>query len=459
MSGATLYRRVWRWHFMAGLVVAPFAIILAITGGIYLFKAQYEGFREASINSQVTAGASPAVAILASDDLPADDLLAAALAHHPGAIFKKLTIAKGADDPTVEIEITVGDQTRVLFVDRYSGHILADEDKSTRLMELVKKIHGTLLSGNAGSYVVELMASWMIVLIITGIYLWWPRDKGWRHVFLPFLSGGSRTTPARQGWKRLHGGVGAWVGLMVLFLLISGLPWTQVWGSGFKWVRTAVGQEGPGQEWFVTLTSSHPQPSKTDGLSAWTINGDDEGDVTVTSEHPTTKTKAISLDQIVKTVTARNMPAPVEISPPKGENGVWTSRSMIQDRPKRETLHLDKWTGEPVMHITFADRPFLEKLTSYGIAIHEGALFGWFNQLLGVVAALGVVLLSVAGTIMWWKRRPKGTLAAPPLPANKNLTAGIGAIIIGLAIFLPLFAASLGVALLLDQLVQWAQDR
>jgi uncharacterized iron-regulated membrane protein len=28
----SLYRAVWRWHFYAGLVVAPFAIFLAITG-------------------------------------------------------------------------------------------------------------------------------------------------------------------------------------------------------------------------------------------------------------------------------------------------------------------------------------------------------------------------------------------------------------------------------------------
>lgn len=454
MSASTLYRRVWRWHFMAGLVVAPFAIILAITGGIYLFKAEYEGFREASINKQVSAGVSPAAAVL-----PADDLLKAALARHPGATFRKLTIAKGAGDPTVEVEIMVGGQTRVLFIDRSSGYILADEDKSTRLMEVVKKIHGTLLSGNAGSYVVELMASWMIVLIITGIYLWWPREKGWRHVFLPFLSGRSNTTPARQGWRRLHGSVGAWVGLMVLFLLVSGLPWTQVWGGGFKWVRAVVGQEGPGQEWFVTLKSGQPNSRKTDGLSAWTINRDDEGEVTVTSHRSSLEVKAISLDQVVKTVTAETMPPPVEVAPPKGENGVWTIRSMIQNRPRRETLHLDKWTGEPVMHITFADRPFLEKLTSYGIAIHEGALFGWFNQFLGVIAALGVVLLSLAGTVMWWKRRPRGKLAAPPLPANRHLTTGIGVIIIGLAAFLPLFAASVMAALLFDWLRQLVQRK
>jgi hypothetical protein len=33
----SLYRAVWRWHFYAGIVFAPFVILLAITGIIYLF--------------------------------------------------------------------------------------------------------------------------------------------------------------------------------------------------------------------------------------------------------------------------------------------------------------------------------------------------------------------------------------------------------------------------------------
>lgn len=467
MAVAPLYRRVWRWHFMAGLMVAPFAIILAITGGIYLFKADYEGMREAAINSQSVAGSRPAATAL-----PADDLLAAATAQYPGARLRKLTLAKGADDPTLEVELMVAGHTRVLFVDRFSATILADEDKSWRLMEIVKKIHGTLLSGNGGSYVVELMASWMIVLIISGIYLWWPRGKGWRHVFFPFLTGRSSTTPARQGWKRLHGAVGAWVGLMVLFLLVSGLPWTQAWGGGFKWVRAAIGQEGPGQEWFVTLQSGAPEHDHhgdhgdhadlaehsdhhmSDGLNAWSINEGDEGAVTLTSANPATAGHPLSLQQVVSILESDTLPAPVELSPPRGDNGVWTARSMIQDRPKRETLHLDRWTGAPVMRITFADRPFLERLTSYGIAIHEGALFGRLNQLLGVIAAVGVVLLSVAGVIMWWRRRPKGQMAAPPLPADRRLPPGVWVTTILLAAFLPLFAASLIAALLADRVLE-----
>ncbi|MNC59865.1 hypothetical protein D3C75_1097030 [compost metagenome] len=37
------YQAVWRWHFYAGIIFAPFLIILAFSGSMYLFKPQIEG--------------------------------------------------------------------------------------------------------------------------------------------------------------------------------------------------------------------------------------------------------------------------------------------------------------------------------------------------------------------------------------------------------------------------------
>lgn len=40
LSGA--YRAVWRWHFYAGLFVLPVLMLMALTGALYLFKAEIE---------------------------------------------------------------------------------------------------------------------------------------------------------------------------------------------------------------------------------------------------------------------------------------------------------------------------------------------------------------------------------------------------------------------------------
>jgi hypothetical protein len=38
-----VYRAVWRWHFYAGLLCLPVLVLMAVTGGLYLFNKEIEG--------------------------------------------------------------------------------------------------------------------------------------------------------------------------------------------------------------------------------------------------------------------------------------------------------------------------------------------------------------------------------------------------------------------------------
>ncbi|MBV9509587.1 MAG: PepSY domain-containing protein [Caulobacteraceae bacterium] len=39
---SSLYAAVWRWHFIAGLLVLPVLVMMAITGGAYLFQPELD---------------------------------------------------------------------------------------------------------------------------------------------------------------------------------------------------------------------------------------------------------------------------------------------------------------------------------------------------------------------------------------------------------------------------------
>ncbi|AHV93496.1 hypothetical protein D560_0407 [Bordetella holmesii ATCC 51541] len=54
------------------------------------------------------------------------------------------------------------------------------------------------------------------------------------------------------------------------------------------------------------------------------------------------------------------------------------------------------------------------KTLEWGINVHMGQEFGLTNQIVLSLACLGIVLLSVSGAIMWWKRRPAGGWAFRP---------------------------------------------
>ena len=436
-----LQHRVWRWHFMAGLVVIPFVVILALTGSTYLFKPQVEAAIEAGINAKASQEAGAMV--------PADTLVETALAAHPGYVLKRYVLPDGPEDLTAEVEIVGDGPARYLWLDMHTGAILHDVKSDARIMTFMSKIHGTLLGGNRGSLVVETMASWTIILIVTGMYLWWPRGVAWWRVFVPDFS---VRLGRRDVWKKAHGAAGAWIGALVLVMLLSGLPWTQVWGAGFTRAKALAGLKSPGQEWFVTLQSGGPHAGHDmGGADLWKTGSDDDENAMI-ADMGAMAPAGISLQDVVDKVVPQGLWAPVNIQPPRGENGVWTVRAMPQFRPRYETVHYDKWTGEEVMRIRFADQNVADRTMAYGVAFHEGALFGWPNQVLGVIAALGVVMLSVTGGVMWWKRRPKGHVGVPPMPADRRLAAGVIILIVGLALFLPMAGVTLLAALALDMM-------
>ena len=67
----------------------------------------------------------------------------------------------------------------------------------------------------------------------TGLFLWWPREsRGLAGVLYPRLRDGRRVF-----WRDLHAVTGIWVSAFAMFLLITALPWTTVWGAGLEQVR------------------------------------------------------------------------------------------------------------------------------------------------------------------------------------------------------------------------------
>ena len=131
----------------------------------------------------------------------------------------------------------------------------------------------------------------------------------------------------------------------------------------------------------------------------------------------------------------------------------WTARSDTQNRPLRTDLTLDAATGRLLSQSHFHDKPALDQAVDYGVAAHEGHLFGLANQLLNLTMAIGLITLSISGFLMWRKRKPADALGAPPrLQGPRVATAFVGAVVV-LGIILPMFALSLIIVLLTERLL------
>lgn len=442
-NGGGLYRTIWRWHFYAGLLVIPFILVLSVTGAAYLFKPQVERWEERAWRGLPTAAA-------VSPDAQRD----AALAAYPGAIFYSYRLPQQAGDAAV-LHLGLPDRSmRDVFVSP-GDKVVGALDPDTRIMQVVHDIHGELLLGQRGSWLVELAASWAIVMILTGLYLWWPSGRGLAGVAWPRLGGGRKVF-----WRDLHAVTGFWVAGLALVLLVTGLPWAGVWGSAFKTVREELGWVAGPQDW----TLGGKAPMADDGDPHAMHREHDHAAMIATGAPPMDHSghgmSPVLLSEIVARAEALRLAFPVIVTPPRAPGGfgakaapAWSVRSDAQNRPLRETLTYDVMTGAETSRETFADKHAIDRVVGYGIAWHEGQLLGWANQLIGVLTALMLVTLAVSGFVLWRRRKPGGQLGAPPLPAVPAKIGGVVAILLALAALLPLLALSLIILWLTERLV------
>ncbi len=224
-----LYRIIWRWHFYAGLLCIPVILTLSVSGAIYLFKPQIDAFVESPMR-ELDVGHQRSTAI---------EQIQAALRALPGSTFSGYRLP-ATDNETVAVTVMHEGERNLVYIDPYSLQPLKTIAANDQFIAQVRSLHGELLAGDVGSILVELAGCWAIVLIVTGLYLWWPRTAaGMAGVVYPRLS----SLPSGKGrtfWRDLHAITGFWLSMALLFLLLSGLPWAMVWGTAFKEARSFI---------------------------------------------------------------------------------------------------------------------------------------------------------------------------------------------------------------------------
>ncbi|HEX8553979.1 MAG TPA: PepSY domain-containing protein, partial [Sphingomonas sp.] len=345
------------------------------------------------------------------------------------------------------VHVIVGagaDETRV-YVHPQTLAVLKRVDEDDRPMRVVSRLHGQLMMGDKGSHLVELAASWAIVMILSGLFLWWPRGGGAAGMLYPRLRSGGR-----RFWRDLHGVTGFWVSFLALFLLVSGLPWAKSWGGYLKTVRAAVESAPERQDWPAGRDAELRDRGAADrGTRA--MMGEHAEHRGMTMAHP-----AISytpLDRLVATVRPLRLAAPVLIAPPTGPGQPWIAKSDAANRPLRTDLTLDGESGRVLTRKDFAQRRLIDGIVGYCIAAHEGQLFGLANQLLGLLTAVGLVLLSVSSVVLWWRRKPGDVLGAPRARPSTPLAVGFLALLVLLGMLLPLLGASMLAVFATERLV------
>ena len=421
------YRTVWRWHFYAGLLCVPFILWLATTGSIYLFRPQIDRWLDRPYENLAIYGkaANPATQVQA------------ALAAVPGSSLHHYQLPR-TNRSAVQIIVGRGSDEFRVYVQPQTLQILKVINEDDRPMMIVFHLHGELLMGDRGSMIIELAGSWAVIMILTGLYLWWPRQlSGLAGVLYPRFFRGPRIF-----WRDIHAVTGIWVSFFALFLLFTGLPWAKSWGGYLGAIRELSGTQASQEEWTTGRSSEIARRAVLNSPIVESVPSGHAGHLGHTGFADVSAAQFQSLDKMIASVISLSLAFPVQITPPTVPGRFWTASSDSQNRTLRDKVFLDPVSGKMTGRQNFNQQMWIDRWIEVGVAAHEGQLFGLANQFLGLFTTLGLITISVSALVLWWRRKPQGVLGAPVPIAKPNVTFGIVVLIIGLGLYLPAFGAS-----------------
>ena len=437
---------LWRIHLWAALIASPFAVVACLTGLLYAFTPQIEKAMYGRLD-RVT---------VAAHRLPLDDAVAAARrAAPPGSVLQSVVPAHGPADsvrvaflpsaapaghaghgapaavssaakaPPAVLRPNFGIPGRatVVYVDPYTAQVTGVLPEAERFANWARRLHSSLLQGDSWRWMIELAASWLMVMLLTGIFLWWPAND---QSALP-----ARGATGRTAWRQWHAFLGIALSLISLAILTTGLTWSRVAGSQIRWARDAAGQAPPRIP--ATFKSTVPDGGR---MMGW--------------------------EQARQAVAAQSPDVVTQIMPPAGPTGVWRANQLEKTGQPTSSfdLLLDAYSGAPLYRSGWAEQTAFGKATAIGIPFHRGE-YGLWNQALLVLFGSGVLFSLISGWTMFFKRWKRGQAIFPPSMPGAWRHARLWSWPVGAVLMLamPLLAASAVPVALVEAVAAWRAGR
>ncbi|MBF9239302.1 PepSY domain-containing protein [Hymenobacter sp. BT683] len=387
----TIKKAIGKLHLWLGLSTGLVVFIVSLTGAIFTFQDEIRDVTEPwrKVEAQAT-----------TPMLRPSRLQAAALATHPGVAKTTTWVTYFGPERSATVFFTdpAGTPTLV-YLNPYTGRVLQELDLSRHFFSIVQEIHMTLLLPEAiAKWVVGGSVIIFLVMLVTGLVLWWPKRKQERKQRFT-IKWGAR-------WRRinydLHNVLGFYIASLAGVLALTGLFML------FPVMLDAT-------MWAANGGRTYPQEKvlpKVDTLQAVTAAAQPLPDV------------------IYRTVLRRSPGAEMVLIGPTGTGKdpayCWTYQQALH------YYHRDEYAFHPVsgqllLARFHAGKSAGMKLGDMNYDVHTGQILGLGGKIVAFLVSLLAASLPVTGTLLWWGRRNKKAkksarlpVAGPPQVANRK---------------------------------------
>lgn len=358
-------------HLWLGLTSGLVVFIVAITGCIYAFQAEIQdlvqSYRFVEIEDKEVL--PPSKIWEAADEALPEKHIHGIMYYGPGRAAQAIYFSLEEN------------YYYFVYVNPYTGNVLKVKNEYADFFRIVLDGHFYLwLPAHIGQPFVASMTLVFLVMMISGLVLWWPKNKNGRKQRFSIKWNGQ--------WKRknydLHNVMGFYVMLFGIVFALTGLVW------GFMWFRDGVFFAASGGEKYVEY---YTPASNTQASYKGTIPAIDQVWEIMKQEYPHAEW--------------------IEVHPPEDSVGAIAANANPDASTywKMDYRYFDQYTLEelPVDHMwnRFHEATGAEKLMRMNYYIHVGAIAGIPGKILAFGLSLIIASLPITGFLIWYGRKKR----------------------------------------------------
>jgi uncharacterized iron-regulated membrane protein len=377
------FRQVIFWsHLVIGICIGIVVLNMSVTGIILAFRPQIEAFGDREVR-RITPPNSSATR------LDMNPLLAKVREHYPETPATSITVHA---DPTLSVAVNLGREKGTVYLHSYTGEILGSESKTHQFLQSVQDWHRWFGVQKIGKPITGAASIGFLVLIISGFYLWWPRERN-SFAAVAFFNKNLRGKARDWNW---HNVIGFWCSPLLLIATLTGITMSYQWANRLLYKMT--GNEAPPR---AERNENDAKKRKPEWISV------DLNSFLILAQEkiPHWETMIVRLPQ--------KTGAPLNIS---------ILESASAGPKPRSQLTLNSSNGEITKWEPYSSQNAGAKLRTWIKPVHTGEAWGVIGQSLALIGALGAAVLVWTGFALAWRRflgRKQNLTLEPSITSSK----------------------------------------
>jgi uncharacterized iron-regulated membrane protein len=369
-------------HLWGGLVSGIVVFVVSITGCLFVFEEEIRNFTQKEyrfVQPQNTSRASfSSISEVVKKEFPNKKIeQIRVFADASRSTIVKLVDAKAVDKkakkPTNKEEKEP--KKEAYGFNSYTASLLGKQDLEHDFMHYVEEIHTSLLLGEAGKWIIKANVLIFFVMLLSGLYLWWPRKKNQRKMAFN-LNLKSKFQIVNYS---IHNTLGFYFLLPLMFISLTGIWWA------IKPVQKGI---------YAVLGEKMKEPKKAiSTFQAGMIFSPDEAFGSVSTKYAGWKEAHINFAKNEKECVRVNLKYPYEVY------------------KKSNLFEFDQYSGKILKAELFTDYKTGDKIKHANRDFHTGQNFGILGKLLAFFVSLFAATLPITGFLIWYQRKYKKKVA------------------------------------------------